>query len=169
MFGEMFDDEATEELSFMTQIIHKQNKLSFTELPPSFKMRKIDPASDRALGNVVEVNPAIAEERGLFVEIFDKATTKGSDNGIRDNQRNLQTAMGNKGKIETTIEMTKMAMDADLRSLSQFCTRLTAAGCTADLGKTGKTINFKIETIIYFIFQVNFLRRSSTSKSKTLR
>ena len=85
--GGMLDDEATEELDPMTQIVLKQNKLSFTELTPSFKLRKIDSASDRALGNVVEANPAIAQERGLFVEIFDKATTKGTENPIKSNER----------------------------------------------------------------------------------
>ena len=78
----------------------------------------------------------IAQERGLFVQEFEKATTKGSEKAIASNQSALSNASATKGKIEIIIEKTKIAMVEDLRSISDFCNRYVAAGCTANLSKT---------------------------------
>ena len=113
-------------------------------------MRKIGNAAVHALGNVTETNPAIAKESGLFIQIFDKATTKGSENSIQSNQSALVSARSAQGKIDSNLEMIKIALVQDLMGIHTFCTRLTEAGCAADLTKTGKSLSFKIETIYKF-------------------
>lgn len=147
------DDEALAEISPMAAIMQRQNKLSFEEHQPSFKLLKVDRVSDRALENVLEANPAIVKERGLFVQVFEKAASKGTENPIQANQHALRSAMSLKGKIETGVEMAKIALKVDLNEVHLFCQRLIAAGCTGDLTKTGKSLLiFKLNQITNSIF-----------------
>jgi len=144
---DLFDDEADEAPvsayeSPMASLMKSQNRLLFAGLPRAFKMPKYDSLSNRALQNVTQENPEIAQHGEMFKQVFEKATTNVSEKTIHQHQNSLTRMMSAKGKVETNLQIAKIASDGDLRQIHAFCTRLVASGCQADLHQTGKSTLF---------------------------
>jgi hypothetical protein len=141
---DLFDDEADEAPvsayeSPMASLMKSQNRLLFAGLPRAFKMPKYDSLSNRALQNVTQENPEIAQHGEMFKQVFEKATTNISEKTIHQHQSSLARMMSAKGKVETNLQIAKIASDEDLRQIHAFCTRLVASGCQADLTQTGNS------------------------------
>ncbi len=151
----MVDGEATVEAPpKKLQRLMKPEELSYLKLDQTIKVKKANRPSDHALANALEKYPPLISEKGLFIEVFESATTKAIENPVQSALVSISHAKVARTKFEGNVDMINQAVDEDLQNIQNLAKQMIASGSKGNKNSTGTDLSFfnGVSGLTFFCF-----------------